>query len=116
MSAGALPAPLRDAADRRLAASGAGGRAAGASLPRRDARAAVAGQGARRRRRLCGGREGARPAAVLPDHRGDRRAAAAELPGGLISSTGEYDDAELPGLLAAEAPDVLLFAAQWPET
>ncbi len=39
-----------------------------------------------------------------------------ELPGGLLSSTGEYEDVELPGLLAAEAPDVLLFAAQWPET
>ena len=35
---------------------------------------------------------------------------------GTISMTGAYDDAELPGLVAAESPDVWLFPAQWPET
>ena len=37
------------------------------------------------------------------------------LPAGLISMTGEYAEGELPRLIAAEAPDVLLFAAQVPE-
>ncbi len=35
---------------------------------------------------------------------------------GRISMTGGYDDVELPGLIAAESPDVWLFPAQWPET
>ena len=35
---------------------------------------------------------------------------------GTISMTGAYDEADLPGLVAAESPDVWLFPAQWPET
>ena len=37
------------------------------------------------------------------------------LPAGLISMTGEYAEGELPRLIAAESPDVVLFAAQVPE-
>lgn len=33
-----------------------------------------------------------------------------------IRSTGRYQESELPALLAAEGPDVVLFASQWPET
>jgi GT2 family glycosyltransferase/glycosyltransferase involved in cell wall biosynthesis len=42
-----------------------------------------------------------------------------ELPAGLaarMSVTGEYQEAELPGLLARVKPHVVWFAAQWPET
>ena len=35
---------------------------------------------------------------------------------GTIAMTGAYDEADLPALVAAEAPDVWLFPAQWPET
>lgn len=35
---------------------------------------------------------------------------------GRISFSGEYADAELPQLIASEAPDVWMFPAQWPET
>jgi GT2 family glycosyltransferase/glycosyltransferase involved in cell wall biosynthesis len=38
------------------------------------------------------------------------------LPMSRLSFTGEYDDADLPALLAAERPDVLWFPAQIPES
>ena len=38
------------------------------------------------------------------------------LPGGAISFTGEYDDADLSRIAAAEAPDVWMFPAQVPES
>jgi hypothetical protein len=38
------------------------------------------------------------------------------LPAGRISMTGEYPEGELSRLVAAESPDMMLFAAQWPET
>lgn len=40
----------------------------------------------------------------------------AQAPRTPVTVYGEYADADLPGILAAERPDVLLFAAQWPET
>jgi GT2 family glycosyltransferase/glycosyltransferase involved in cell wall biosynthesis len=42
-----------------------------------------------------------------------------ELPAGVadrIEVTGEYDDAELPALLARMKPHIVWFPAQWPET
>jgi glycosyltransferase involved in cell wall biosynthesis len=38
------------------------------------------------------------------------------LPAGRISMTGEFPEGELSRLVAAESPDMMLFAAQWPET
>ena len=38
------------------------------------------------------------------------------FPRSRLSITGEYDEVELPALIASEAPDVLWFPAQFPET
>ena len=120
-AAGALwPGP----AGGRGAARAGGSRAMAvvAAVARQDARAARRGASAcwptRRARSTVMTVAAAADPAELAIHRDRlcRTGAAGEACRARITVTGEYEEAELPGLLAKVKPHVVWFPAQWPET